>query len=266
MLVRIKYIYAAQENISPGKKLYYEKFKDEGGIYKKVATPQAYGIAHDVAYPGNSVIKKDYELTSSIGFSCEIVQNRPLLLTQLFPDGVIVDESNIEIPKPFLFVNKGGESITTNLSGITSIEISNINLLTTKTLKVASVTERTEGKHKIVFTGYESITSDYFAGYDKEKTLLENFRDGVFKDLLQVETSSFTVNYNKIIDPEKTWGSNAKTVYYSPYCTLVPEKKSFKYRSWFDLTPNTYDNNLLSIRKSEQMTLDTTQAFCSIRY
>lgn len=266
MLVRIKYIYAAQENISPGKKLYYEKFKDEGGVYKKVATPQTYGIAHDVAYPGNSVIKKDYESTSSIGFSCEVVQNRPLLLTQLFPDGVIVDESNVEIPKPFLFVNKGGESITTNLNGITSIEISNINLLTTKALKVASVTERIEGKHKIVFTGYEKITSDYFARYDKEKTLIENFRDGVFKDLLQVETSSFTVNYNKFIDPEKVWGSNAKTVYYSPYCTLEPEKKSFKYRAWFDLTPNTYDNNLLSIRKSEQMTLDTTQAFCSIRY
>lgn len=266
MLVRIKYIYAAQEKISQGKKLYYEKFKDEGGVYKKVATPQAYGIAHDVTYPGNSVIKKDYELTSSIGFSCEVVQSRPLLLTQLFPDGVIVDESNIEIPKPFLFVPKGGESITTNLNGIASIEISNIDLLTTKALKVASVTERIESKHKIIFTGYEKITSDYFAGYDKEKTLLENFRDGVFKDLLQVETSSFTVNYNKIIDPEKTWGSNATTVYYYPYCTLVPEKKSFKYHSWFELTPNMYDNNLLSIRKAEQMTLDTTQAFCSIRY
>ena len=160
MLVRIKYIYAAQENISSGKKLFYEKFKNEGGVYKKVATPQVYGIAHDVAYPGNSVIKKDYELTSSIGFSCEVVQNRPLLLTQLFSDGGIVDDSNIEIPKPFLFVNKGGEFITTNLSDITSIEISNINLLTTKTLKVASVTERTEGKHKIEFTCYESITSD----------------------------------------------------------------------------------------------------------
>ena len=266
MSVRIKYIYAAQENITPGRKLYYEKFKDEGGVYKKVATPQDYGNAHDVAYPGNSVIKKDYEITSSISFSCEVVQNRPLLLTQLFPDGVIVDESKTEIPKPFLFENKGGESITTNLNDITSIEISNINLLTTKELKVTSVTERIEGKHKIVFTSYEKITSDYFAGYDKEKTLLENFRDGVFKDLLQVETSSFTVNYNKIIDPEKAWGSNAKTVYYSPYCTLVPEKKSFKYHSWFDLTPNTHDNNLLSIRKSEQMTLDTTQAFCSIRY
>lgn len=261
MLVRIKYIYAAREV-----PLYYEKFKDEGGVYKKVATPQAYGTAHDVTYPGNSVIKKDYELTSSICFSCEVVQNRPLLLTQLFPDAVIVDESNIEIPKPFLFINKGGESITTNLNGIASIEISNINLLTTKALKVASVTERVEGKHKIVFTDYEKITGDYFAGYDKEKTLLENFRDGVFKNLLQVETSSFTVNYDKIIDPEKTWGSNAKAVYYSPYCTLVPEKKSFKYLSWFELTPNMHDNNLLSIKKSEQMTLDTTQAFCSIRY
>ena len=34
-----------------------ERFEREGNIIKKVATPGFTGTAHNVAYPGNSIIK-----------------------------------------------------------------------------------------------------------------------------------------------------------------------------------------------------------------
>ena len=130
-----------------------ERFEREGNIIKKVATPGFAGTAHNIACPGNSVITEVQDHgKNGLTFLFTVEQSPSLLLSQIFPDGVMVDDRHIEIPKPLLLENKGGEYITVNLNNITSTEILNVNILTTKPLVVEETTTFPSAKYRQVRT------------------------------------------------------------------------------------------------------------------
>ena len=119
-----------------------ERFEREGNVIKKVATPSFYGAKPYVAYPGNVLIKESSDTERDVvKFFFQIEQNPALLLTQIFPEGRMVDDLHIEILKPFLLENKGGERIVVNVNNIKSTEIVNIDLITNKPLIVEKKTE-----------------------------------------------------------------------------------------------------------------------------
>ena len=244
-----------------------ERFEREGNIIKKVATPGFTGTAHNVAYPGNSVITEFQDHgNNGLTFLFTVEQSPAFLLTQIFPGGVMVDDKHIEISKPLLLENKGGEYITVNLNNITSIEILNVNILTTKPLTVEETTTLPLTKYRQVITKYRQVSYTYFNGYDDSKSIQENYNDGVFDSLFQIETAPFYVNYTQKLDTPQVWQDGQNQVYYSKYCTLTPENKAFKYYIQISLLPSSSKPTRINVYKTESINRETIQAFSSIFY
>lgn len=244
-----------------------ERFEREGNIIKKIATPGFTGTAHNVAYPGNS-IKTEVQDHGNNGltFLFTVEQSPALLLTHIFPDGVMVDDRNIEVAKPLLLENKGGEYITVNLNNITSTEILNVNMLTTKPLVVEETTKFQNTKYRQVRTKYRQVSYTYFNGYDDNKSMQENYSDGVFDSLFQIETAPFNVNYTQKLDTPRVWKDGQNQVYYSRYCILTPENKAFKYHTQIQLLPSSSKPTRITVYKTENTNRETVQAFSSIYY
>lgn len=245
-----------------------ERFEREGNTIKKVATPSFYGKQPFVAYPGNVLTKESSDsVTDTVKFFFQIEQNPAFLLTQIFPEGRMVDDSHIEISKPFLLENKGGERIVTNINNIKSTEIVNIDLITKEPLKVETKTESTaRDKYDIITTKYFQVFSSIFDGYDENKSLKENYNAGYFDNMFQIETAPFYINYEKALDVPRVWQDGQSQVYYSKYCTLKPEKRPFKFYTEFDIVQDHIDITLLKITKIERLTLSNAQTFSSIIY
>ena len=153
-----------------------ERFEREGDTIKKVAIPSFYGAKPYIAYPGNALLKESSDTeTDVIKFFFQIEQNPALLLTQIFPEGRMVDDLHIEISKPFLLENKGGERIVVNTSNIKSTEIVNIDLITNKPLTVEKEIESpTKYGYNYISTRYHGTFTSIFDGYDESKSLKEN--------------------------------------------------------------------------------------------
>lgn len=244
-----------------------ERFEREGNIIKKVATPGFTGTAHNIAYPGNSIIKEIQDHgKNGLTFLFTVEQSPALLLTQIFPDGVMVDDRHIEISKPLLLENKGGEYITVNLNNITSTEILNVDILTTKPLVVEETTTLQSTKYRQVRTKYSKVSYTYFSGYDDNKSIQENYNDGVFDNLFQIETAPFYVNYTQKLDTPQVWRDGENQVYYSKYCTLTTESKVFKYYTMINLLPSSSKPTKITVYKTERTNRETIQAFSSIFY
>lgn len=245
-----------------------ERFERDGGTVKKVATPSFYGTKPYVAYPGNVLIKESSDTeTDAVRFFFQMEQNPALLLTQIFPEGRMVDDSHIEIDKPLILENKGGELIVANVNNIKSTEIVNIDLITKEPLKVETKTESTvRDKYDIITTKYFQVFSSIFDGYDESKTLKENYNAGYFDNMFQIETAPFYINYEKVLDVPRVWQTGQNQVYYSKYCTLKPEKRPFKFYTEFDIVQDHIDITLLKITKIERLTLTNAQTFSSIIY
>lgn len=244
-----------------------ERFEREGNIIKKVATPGFTGTSHNVACPGNNVTTavEDHG-KNGLTFFFTVEQSPALLLTHIFPDGVMVDDRHIEISKPLLLENKGGEYITVNLNNITSTEILNVNILTTKPLVVEETITLPSAKYRQVRTKYRQVSYTYFNGYDDGKSIQENYNDGVFDNVFQIETAPFYVNYTQKLDTPRVWGDGENQVYYSKYCTLTPEKKAFKYHTQISLLPSSSKPTRITVYKTENTNRETIQAFSSIFY
>ena len=244
-----------------------ERFEREGNIIKKVATPGFTGTAHNVAYPGNNVTTavEDYG-NNGLTFFFTVEQSPALLLTHIFPGGVMVDDQNIEVAKPLLLENKGGEYITVNLNNITSTEILNVNILTTKPLVVEETTTLPYAKYRQVRTKYRQVSYTYFNGYDDSKSIQENYNDGVFDSLFQIKKAPFYVNYTQKLDTPRVWEDGQNQVYYSRYCILSPENKAFKYHTQISLLPSSSKPTRITVYKTEKTNRETVQAFSSIYY
>ena len=244
-----------------------ERFEREGDIIKKVAIPGFTGTAHNVAYPGNNIIKAVQDRGSNgLTFFFTVEQSPALLLTHIFPGGVMVDDQHIEISKPLLLENKGGEYIKLNLNNITSTEILNVNILTTNPLVVEETRTTPHTKYRNTYTKYRQVSYTYFNGYDDSKSFQENYNDGVFDNLFQIETVPFYVNCTQKLDTPQVWKDGENQVYYSRYCTLTPEKKAFKYHTQIGLLPNSSKPTRITVYKSENTNRETVQAFSSISY
>lgn len=263
MKVPLQYIYVAQETISAGKKLYYEKFKMEGDFIKKTALPQRTGNYY-FTFPGDEIKKENYvDSTSKVRTIYSIKGLAPKLFLHIFPDGEMLNNLDVAVPKPFLLEPKGGEGIKLNLNNITSIEIISSELETTKNLEVDTVSTSSYSLYEIVTTKYKPVTCDYFAGYDTNKSFNDNFNNGVFDNLTKIETAPFSVNYNKNLLTPSRWVDNAKNVLYPLYCILTPENKGYIGTVWFVF--ERYRGEI-TITKIEYKTKDTTPAFCSIKF
>lgn len=250
------------------KNLVCERFEREGNTARKIATPSFYGAKPYVAYPGNVLIKESSDTeTDVVKFFFQIEQNPALLLTQIFPEGRMVDDLHIEIDKPFLFENKGGERVVTNINNIKSTEIVNIDLITKKPLKVETKTVSTaRDKYDIITTKYFQVFSSIFDGYDENKSLKENYNVGYFDNMFQIETAPFYINYEKALDVPRVWQDGQRQVYYSKYCTLKPEKRPFKFYTEFDIVQDHINITLLKIYKIERLTLTNAPTFSTIIY
>ena len=261
--MKLERIYRADKFLN----LVCERFEREGDIIKKIAMPGFTGVAHNVAYPGNNVTTavEDHGKNGLV-FFFTVEQSPALLLTHIFPGGVMVDDQNIEVAKPLLLENKGGEYITVNLNNITSTEILNVNILTTKPLVVEETTTLSYAKYRQVRTKYRQVSYTYFNGYDDSKSIQENYNDGVFDSLFQIETAPFYVNYTQKLDAPRVWKDGANQVYYSKYCTLTPEKKVFKYYAQIQLLPSSSKPTKITVYKTERINRETIQAFTSIYY
>ena len=261
--MKLQRIYRADKPLN----LICERFEREGNIIKKVAIPGFTGIAHNVAYPGNNVIKEVQDHgKNGLAFLFTVEQTPALLLTQIFPGGVMVDDQKIEVAKPLLLENKGGEYITVNLNNITSTEILNVNISTTKPLVVEETTTLPYNKYKQVRTKYRQVSYTYFNGYDDSKSIQENYNDGVFDSLFQIETAPFYVNYTQKLDTPRVWKDGQNQVYYSKYCTLTPENKAFKYYTLIQLLPSSSKPTRITVYKTENTNRETVQAFTSLYY
>ena len=245
-----------------------ERFERDVDTVKKVATPSFYGKQPFVAYPGNVLTKESSDtVTDTVKFFFQIEQNPALLLTQIFPEGRMVDDWHIEIDKPFLLENKGGERIVTTLDNIKSIEILNIDLITKEPLRVEKKTESTAmDKYDIVTTKYFQVFASVFDGYDESKSLKENYNAGYFDNMFQIETAPFYINYEKKLNVPRVWQDGQSQVYYSKYSTLTPEKRVFKFYTEIDIVQDHIDFTWLRISKIERLTLSSAQAFSTIIY
>ena len=245
-----------------------ERFEREGNTIKKVATPSFYGTKPYVAYPGNVLIKESSDTeTDAVRFFFQMEQNPALLLTQIFPEGRMVDDSHIEIDKPLILENKGGELIVANVNNIKSTEIVNIDLITKEPLKVETKTESTvRDKYDIITTKYFQVFSSIFDGYNESKSLKENYNAGYFDNMFQIETAPFYINYEKVLDVPRVWQTGQNQVYYSKYCQLNPEKRGVKFYTDFYIKQDHIDITLLSIVKTDRFIPSNKQAFCSIIY
>lgn len=263
MKVPLRNIYVAQETISAGKKLYYEKFKREGDFIKKTALPQRTGD-YVYAFPGDEIKKEKYvDSTSKVRTIYSIKGSASKLFLHIFPDGEMLNNLDVAVPKPFLLEPKGGEGISLNLENITSIEIISAELETTKNLEVDTVSTSSYSLYEIVTTKYIPVTYDYFTGYDTSKSFNDNFNNGVFDNLTKIETAPFSVNYNKTLLTPARWVDNAKNVFYPIYCILTPENRGYVGTVWFVF--ERYQSKI-TITKIEYKTKDTTPAFCSIKF
>lgn len=261
--MKLQHIYRADKLLN----YVCERFECEGNIIKKVATPGFTGTAHNIACPGNNVTTavEDHG-KNGLTFLFTVEQSPALLLTQIFPDGVMVDDRHIEISKPLLLENKGGEYITVNLNNITSTEILNVDILTTKPLVVEETTTFPSAKYRQVRTKYRQVSYTYFNGYDDNKSIQENYSDGVFDSVFQIETAPFYVNYTQKLDTPRVWRDGENQVYYSKYCTLTPENKAFKYYTMINLLPSSRKPTEITVYKTERINRETVQAFSSIYY
>ena len=261
--MKLEHIYRADKFLN----FVCERFEREGDIIKKVATPGFTGTAHNVACPGN-VVTTDVQDHGNNGltFLFTVKQSPALLLTQIFPGGVMVDDKHIEISKPLLLENKGGEYITVNLNNIMSTEILNVNILTTSPLVVEETTTFQNNKYRRVRTKYRQVSYTYFSGYDDNKSIQENYSDGVFDSVFQIETAPFYVNYTQKLDTPRVWKDGQNQVYYSRYCILTPENKAFKYYTQISLLPSSSKPSRITVYKSENTNRETVQAFSSVYY
>ena len=263
MKVPLQNIYVAQETISAGKKLYYEKFKREGDFIKKIALPQRTG-GYFFAFPGDEIKKENYvDSTSKVRTIYSVKGSAPKLLLHIFPDGEMLNTLDVAVPKPFLLEPKGGEGINLNLENITSIKIISSELETTKNLEVDTVSTSNYSLYEIVTTKYKPVTYEYFTGYDTSKSFNDNFNNGVFDNLTKIETAPFSVNYNKNLLTPARWVDNTKNVFYPIYCILTPENRGYVGTVWFVF--ERYQDKI-TITKIEYKTKDTTPAFCSIKF
>ncbi len=263
MKVPLQNIYVAQETISAGKKLYYEKFKREGDFIKKIALPQTTG-SYYIKFPGDEIVKKNYiDNSNKVRTIYSTEQTPSKLFLHIFPDGEMLNGLDVAVPKPFLLEPKGGEGIKLNLNNITSIEIKSAELETTKNLVVDTVSTSSYPLYEIVTTKYKPVTYDYFTGYDTSKSFNDNFNNGVFDNLTKIETAPFSVNYNQNLLTPVRWVDNAKNVFYPIYCILTPENRGFIASVWFVFEQ--YQGEI-TITKIEYKTKDTTPAFCSIKF
>lgn len=263
MKVPLRNIYVAQETISAGKKLYYEKFKREGDFIKKIALPQRTGDCV-FAFPCDEIKRENY--VDSISKARIIYSVKGLaskLLLHIFPDGEMLNALDVAVPKPFLLEPKGGEGIRLNLNNITSIEIISSEIETTKNLEVDTVSTSNYSLYKIVTTKYKPVTYDYFTGYDTSKSFNDNFNNGVFDNLTKIETAPFSVNYNKNLLTPARWVDNAKNIFYPIYCILTPENRGYIGTVWFVFE---HYRGEITITKIEHKTKETTPAFCSIKF
>ena len=263
MKVPLRNIYAAQETISAGKKLYYEKFKMEGDFIKKIALPQTTG-SYYIKFPGDEIIKENYiDSTSKVRTVYSAKQTPSKLFLHIFPDGEMLNGLDVAVPKPFLLEPKGGEGISLNLENITSIEIISSELETTKNLEVDTVSTSNYSLYEIVTTKYKPVTYDYFEGYDTNKSFTDNFNNDVFDNHIKIESVLFTVNYNKSLLTPVRWPDNSKNVFYPLYCILTPENRGFIASVLFVFE---HYQGKITITKIEYKTKETTPAFCSIKF
>lgn len=263
MKVPLQYIYVAQETISAGRKLYYEKFKREGDFIKKIALPQITGDFF-FAYPCDEIKKENYvDSTSKVRTIYSVNGSASKLFLHIFHDGEMFNKLNVAVPKPFLLEPKGGEGISLNLENITSLEIKSAELGTTKNLEVDTVSTSSYSLYEIVTTKYIQVTYDYFTSYDTSKSFKDNFNNGVFDNITKIETAPFSVSYNKNLLTPARWVDNAKNVTYPLYCILTPENRGYVGSVWF-----VYEHyqSKITITKIEYKTKDTTPAFCSIKF
>ena len=262
--MKLQHIYRADKLNN----LICERFDREGNTIKKVATPSFYGAKPYVAYPGNVLIKESSDTeTDVVKFFFQIEQNPALLLTQIFPEGRMVDDLHIEISKPFLLENKGGEHIVVRVNNIKSTEIVNIDLITNKPLRVEKKIETpTKYGYNYIETIYYKTFTSIFDGYDESKSLKENYNAGYFDNMFQIETAPFFINYEKKLDAPRVWQTGQNQVYYSKYCTLNPEKKGVKFYTDFYIKQDHIDINLIWIVKTERFIPNNKQTFCSIIY
>lgn len=263
MKVPLRNIYVAQETISTGKKIYYEKFKREGDFIKKIALPQRTGD-FVFAFPCDEIKKEDHvDSASKVRIVYSVKDLASKLLLHIFPDGEMLNNLDVAVPKPFLLEPKGGESIRLNLNNITSIEIKSAELETTKILEIDTVSTSSYSLYEVVTTKYIPVTYDYFTGYDTSKSFKDNFNNGVFNNLAKIETAPFSVNYNKNLLTPARWVDNAKNVFYPLYCILTPENRGYVGSVLFVFE---HYQGKITITKIENKTKDTTPAFCSIKF
>lgn len=261
--MKLQHIYRADKVLN----YVCERFERKGDIIRKVATPGFTGTAHNIACPGNSIIKEFQDHgKNGLTFLFTVEQNPALLLSQIFPAGVMVGDRHIEISKPLLLENKGGEYITVNLNNITSTEILNVDILTTNPLVVEETTTLQYTKYREVRTTYRKVSYTYFSGYDDNKSIQDNYSDGVFDSVFQIETAPFYVNYTQKLDTPRVWKDGKDQVCYSKYCTLTPEKKVFKYYTQISLLPSSSKPTRITVYKTERTNRETIQAFSSIFY
>ena len=262
MKVPLQYIYVAQETTSTGNKLYYEKFKREGDFIKKTALPQRTGD-YFFAFPSDEIKKENYvDSTSKVRSIYSVKGSAHKLFLHIFPDGEMLNNLDVAVPKPFLLEPKGGEGIRLNLNNITSREIISSEIETTKKLEVDTVSTSSYSLYEIVTTKYKPVTYDYFTGYDTSKSFNDNFNNGVFDNLTRIETAPFSVNYNKTLLTPARWVDNAKNVFYPLYCILTPENRGYVGSVWLVFE---HYRGKITITKIEYNTKDTTPAFCSIK-
>ena len=245
-----------------------ERFEREGDTIRKVATPSFYGAKPYIAYPGNALLKESSDTeTDVIKFFFQIEQNPALLLTQIFPEGRMVDDSHVEITKPFLLENKGGERIVVNTNNIKSTEIINIDLITNKPLIVEEeIKSSTKYGYNCISTRYYTTFTSVFDGYDENKSLKENYNAGYFDNMFQIETAPFYINYKQTLDTPRVWKNGENQVYYSKYCTLNPEKRGVKFYTDFYIEQDHFNINLIHIVKTVRFIPNNKQIFHSIIY
>ena len=179
----------------------------------------------------------------------------------------MVDDLHIEISKPFLLENKGGERIVVNTSNIKSTEIVNIDLITNKPLTVEKEIESpTKYGYNYISTRYHGTFTSIFDGYDESKSLKENYNAGYFDNMFQIETAPFYINYTQTIDTPRVWKNGGNQVCYSKYCTLTPEKRGVKFYTDFYIKQDHNNFNLIHITKTVRFIPNNKQIFWSIIY
>ena len=218
---------AATKNNYAARDPLVERFKKNGDIVARIATPLIYESSTSLKFPSTEVTSS-VTVSTVAEFILTLKSDEPYMWRSLFPEGELTDAGKLETPKPFRTDNTGGDGVTV-ADFIESAELLEPVFVFPLDHELTYLREETTNTtREEIWYSPEKYSSSIIPNFNPDIPLVTNFMKGVFDELCTASTTRFQLKYNKELYNPVTWQDGASNVKYSRYCRLVPEFPEFK--------------------------------------